>query len=108
MLFIWEINKLNFLKIVSERSVVGKGEHWSRERVFLESKIGESGESAEIRRKSPWERLRNQFDFGDTTSVADNVCPIAVVCAVRPAAWGSAKEGKELGHDCGVIGRWKS
>ena len=42
-----------------ERSEVGKGRERSRERVALESKSGELGESAKIGRKSACERLRS-------------------------------------------------
>ena len=42
-----------------ERGEVGKGGKRSRERVALERESGELGESAEIGRKNPCERLRS-------------------------------------------------
>ena len=55
---------------------------------------GEFGESAEIGRKSPRERLRNQVDGGAlVASDAVNVFPLAAVCGGGPASWGGSKGG---------------
>ena len=69
-----------------------EGRGLERELPWRES--GEFVESAEIGRKSPREKLRNQVDGGAmVASVAVNVFPLAAVCGGGLASWGGSKGG---------------